>query len=63
MKVELLSFLGRILRADIKMDDKNRSKGCGTVTFDTSDEALKCICIFSFPQVNFVVYALSLFNI
>ena len=29
------------------MDDQNRSKGCGTVTFETHDEAQKAIGIFS----------------
>lgn len=43
---------GRILRADVKMDDKNRSKGCGTVTFETNDEALKAISLFNGSRID-----------
>lgn len=38
---------GRISRADVKLDDNNRSKGCGTVTFETHEEALRAISIFN----------------
>jgi len=43
---------GRILRADVKMDDQNRSKGCGTVTFETHDEAQKAISIFNASRID-----------
>lgn len=43
---------GRIIRADIKQDDNNRSKGCGTVTFETADEAVKAISIFNGMRID-----------
>lgn len=40
---DTFSQVGRVLRADIIMDERARSRGMGTVVFSTQDEALKAI--------------------
>ena len=41
-----LFYVGRVVRADVLMDDSKRSKGCGTVLFETAEEAAHAVCIF-----------------
>ena len=36
---------GRVVRADIMTESSGRSKGCGTVLFETSEDAAHAICI------------------
>lgn len=43
---------GRVLRADLKTDEKQRSKGCGTVTFETSAEAHRAIALFNGSRIE-----------
>jgi RNA recognition motif-containing protein len=38
---------GTILRADISLSPAGRSRGFGTLTFSTDDEALKAIDLFN----------------
>jgi len=38
---------GRIVRADIKTNDDGRSKGCGTVTFESPDDANRAVSLFN----------------
>ena len=39
---------GRVVRADIMTESSGRSKGCGTVLFETSEDAAHAICILNF---------------
>ena len=43
----MLFLSGKIVRADIMKMDDGRSKGCGTVTFETTAEASRAVSIFS----------------
>ena len=36
------------MRADIMTESSGRSKGCGTVLFETSEDAAHAICILHF---------------
>ena len=45
--IVILISLGRVVRADLMTDDRGRSKGCGTVLFETADEARYAVCILS----------------
>eukprot|EP00672_Neobodo_designis_P022813 CAMPEP_0174836690 /NCGR_PEP_ID=MMETSP1114-20130205/6233_1 /TAXON_ID=312471 /ORGANISM="Neobodo designis, Strain CCAP 1951/1" /LENGTH=353 /DNA_ID=CAMNT_0016070697 /DNA_START=74 /DNA_END=1135 /DNA_ORIENTATION=- len=40
---DTFSQIGKVLRADIIMDDRGRSRGMGTVVFASTEEALKAI--------------------
>lgn len=39
--------IGRVVRADIMTESTGRSKGCGTVLFDTPEDAAHAISILS----------------
>jgi len=43
---------GRIVRADIKTNDDGRSKGCGTVTFESSDDANRAVSLFNQSRMD-----------
>ncbi|XP_028406038.1 myelin expression factor 2-like [Dendronephthya gigantea] len=38
---------GRVVRADVLMDDSKRSKGCGTVLFESEEEAARAVSSFN----------------
>ncbi|CAB3995617.1 myelin expression factor 2 isoform X1, partial [Paramuricea clavata] len=38
---------GRVVRADVLMDDSKRSKGCGTVLFESAEEASRAVLSFN----------------
>jgi len=40
-------FAGNVIRADINLDSDNKSKGFGTVQFETATEAINAVCILS----------------
>ena len=41
------------MRADIMTESSGRSKGCGTVLFETSEDAAHAICILNFFSQNY----------
>ena len=43
--IAFFSDSGRVVRADIMTESSGRSKGCGTVLFETSEDAAHAICI------------------
>jgi len=43
---------GRIVRADIKTNDDGRSKGCGTVTFESTDDANRAVSLFNQNRID-----------
>ena len=44
-------FLGNVIRADINLDSNNKSKGFGTVQFETATEAINAVCILSYQKI------------
>ena len=42
-----LCFSGNVVRADINLDSDHKSKGFGTVQFETATEAINAVCILS----------------
>ena len=44
---------GNVVRVDIAEDNEKKSKGFGTVIFDTPAEALQAVCILSIYQLYF----------
>ena len=38
---------GNVIRADINLDSDHKSKGFGTVQFETATEAISAVCILS----------------
>ena len=48
-----LCFSGNVVRADINLDSDHKSKGFGTVQFETATEAVNAVCILS---VNTVIH-------
>ena len=40
-------FSGNVVRADINLDSDHKSKGFGTVQFETATEAINAVCILS----------------
>ena len=41
----ILMFSGKVIRADINLDSDHKSKGFGTVQFETATEAINAVCI------------------
>ena len=44
-------FSGNVVRADINLDSDHKSKGFGTVQFETATEAINAVCILSMNTV------------
>ena len=44
------------MRADIMTESSGRSKGCGTVLFETSEDAAHAICILNFFLIKLLIY-------
>ena len=38
---------GNVIRADINLDSDHKSKGFGTVQFETATEAISAVCILT----------------
>ena len=53
----VIVILGKVIRADIKTDEKNRSKGCGTVTFENSSDVTRAIGKFLQPSFSWDIQA------
>ena len=47
-----VSYSGRVVRADIMTESGGRSKGCGTVLFETSEDAAHAISILCCGNVS-----------
>lgn len=43
---------GRVVRADIMTEPGGRSKGCGTVMFESPDDAVHAISMFNGTRVD-----------
>ena len=51
-----LFCIGRVVRADIAEDNEKKSKGHGTVQFDTPLEAINAVCILLYYKLVIMVF-------
>ena len=53
---DIFHLAGEVTHADVLMDNKGKSKGSATVTFESIVEAVNAICILYFTDSLTVIY-------